>query len=352
MPRKLGIHILPVRDWPSRDRAAWTLALRSGSILDDGGKLARYPKRQKDRFKSAYGRWLGFLAEFCPEVQVESGVDHFARETLSNFVDRISATLAPFTVRAYLTDLLTVARAIGPDHDFKALWAATRHIWRTARPAKEKRSLLVPSRDLYKLGFDLVGSALNEVDLLDAAGTFRDGIMIALLAARPVRLSNLTSIEIDLHLERPGEQYWLMFPAHEVKNRRPLEFPLPHALTVSMDRYLTHHRPLLVSAGRQQSDTEPFNALWVSSRGSRLKGRKIWEIIRQRTYERFGHPINPHLFRDAAATSIAIEDPGHVGIITAILGHSSYRTAECYYNQATSLEAARRLQDVIGAYRS
>ena len=30
--------------------------------------------------------------------------------------------------------------------------------------------------------------------------------------------------------------------------------------------------------------------------------------------DRFGHALNPHLFRDCAATSIAIEDPDHVRI--------------------------------------
>jgi integrase len=73
--------------------------------------------------------------------------------------------------------------------------------------------------------------------------------------------------------------------------------------------------------------------------------------ICERTRERFGRPINPHLFRDAAATSIAIEDPEHVGIVVAILGHSTIKTSERYYNQATGIDAARHYQNVIAAYR-
>jgi hypothetical protein len=71
-----------------------------------------------------------------------------------------------------------------------------------------------------------------------------------------------------------------------------------------------------------------------------------------RTRARFGHPVNPHMFRDAAATSIAIEDPAHVGMVAAILGHTNPQTAERFYNQAGSLEAGRCLQAVIQSSRS
>ena len=75
------------------------------------------------------------------------------------------------------------------------------------------------------------------------------------------------------------------------------------------------------------------------------------KIITKRTASWFGSPVNPHSFRHAAATSIAVEDPEHVGIIVRILGHSSLRTAELHYNMATSIEAARRYQKHIARLR-
>ncbi len=63
-------------------------------------------------------------------------------------------------------------------------------------------------------------------------------------------------------------------------------------------------------------------------------------------------PVNPQLFRDCAATSIAIEAPDHVGIIMPVLGHARATTGERYYNQARSLEAARRFQAVIDGFRN
>jgi integrase/recombinase XerD len=62
------------------------------------------------------------------------------------------------------------------------------------------------------------------------------------------------------------------------------------------------------------------------------------------TKTRFGHAINPHFFRDCAATSIAIEDPAHVYVTQSILGHTSIETSE---RHAQSLEAIRRCEKRI-----
>jgi integrase len=350
MPRKLTLDLVPERDWPEADRAAWHAALRPGDPLDDPGHLAGRDAERIAKLSAAYGRWLGFLGERGIDWHSARGIDYFTRENVAPFVARLSADLAPCTVRAYLTELTTVAQALAPNRGFDVLKGATRHIWRTAKPVADKRGRIVSSRDLYDLGLDLMQEARARTTPLKAAGAFRDGLMIALLAARPVRRRNLASIEIDQQLMRHGDLYWLAFPAEEIKTGRALEFPLPRALTGPMERYLTHYRPLLAArTGRWKN--EPGKVLWISSDGSRLKAGRMHRRICERTQERFGKPINPHLFRDAAATSIAIEDPEHVGIVVAILGHSTIKTSERYYNQATGIDAARRYQNVIAAYR-
>ena len=61
--------------------------------------------------------------------------------------------------------------------------------------------------------------------------------------------------------------------------------------------------------------------------------------------------INPHLFRDCAATTIAIEDPPHVRIASQLLGHRTFSTTEKYYNQARGLEASRIMQNHVLSLR-
>jgi integrase/recombinase XerD len=63
--------------------------------------------------------------------------------------------------------------------------------------------------------------------------------------------------------------------------------------------------------------------------------------IEVHTRRAFGRTINPHLFRDCAATSVAVHDPEHVRIASVVLGHAWASTTEKYYNQAQMLTAAR-----------
>ena len=47
------------------------------------------------------------------------------------------------------------------------------------------------------------------------------------------------------------------------------------------------------------------------------------------------------LYRSCAASSIAVDAPGDVDSIPAVLGHGSPKTAEKHYNLTGSLEASR-----------
>jgi integrase len=89
----------------------------------------------------------------------------------------------------------------------------------------------------------------------------------------------------------------------------------------------------------------------VSRDATALGFGTIAHHIKRHTRAAFGKAVNPHLFRDCAATSIAIVDPVHVRIIAAILGHSTMDTSERYYNQARGLEAGRRYQDTVAGLR-
>jgi hypothetical protein len=61
---------------------------------------------------------------------------------------------------------------------------------------------------------------------------------------------------------------------------------------------------------------------------------------------------NPHLFRDCTATTIAIAEPGQIGVERDLLGHASLHTTNAYYNQARSIEASRLYSTVLSAART
>ena len=350
MGRKLPVRVVAFDDWPAADRHTWSRARAKGNVLDELGGLSAIAEIQIPQLLFAYGRWLGYLADYEGLQSIASGVDYLSRECLSGFLHLLKTHLAPCTTRNYMTSLRSVAHAMSPGANLSDLDAATRRVWRNARPVKDKRSRIVPARDLWQLGLDLIDTCDECTTRPKRLGQYRDGLMIALLASRPIRRKNLAQIEIGHHLRRIGDVHWLLFEAQDMKNRRSLEFPLPRQLTQPMQHYLDDIRPKLKGQhGRWKADVGRL--LWVGEGGSEMKGGRISDRIYRRTDERFDHPIGPHLFRDAAATSIAELDPKHVGMIRAILGHTSLATSEIHYNHAGSLEAARRLQNAVADLR-
>ena len=77
----------------------------------------------------------------------------------------------------------------------------------------------------------------------------------------------------------------------------------------------------------------------------------IYFRVRDVTEREFGIARNPHSFRDSIPTSLAIDDPKHVGAASTILGHADPRVTERHYNLAKSIEAVRDHQKTIRGLR-
>jgi len=171
-----------------------------------------------------------------------------------------------------------------------------------------------------------------------AALQAQTAVAIEILLMAALRISNLAMLDIEI-------------PASETKTRQqPIEMPWPEALVASLETYLSCHRGVLVRL-RRGSTPAAGGALWVSRKGSPMSRSSIYAHVTARTRDGLGRPVNPHLFRDCAATSIAIDDPRHIGIATPLLGHRSASTTEKYYNQASAVEASRTMQTFLLALR-
>ena len=138
--------------------------------------------------------------------------------------------------------------------------------------------------------------------------TYRDGLLIATLAARQLRLGNLTGLTLGRTLVQQGDGWWIQIPAAETKTKDPIEEPWPEMLVPHLETYLTDHRAGIVAL--RGSDSGALgDALWLSMHGLPMNDNAIYIRIVARTREGLGQAINPHLFRVCAATSIAIDDP-------------------------------------------
>lgn len=336
---------IPIHDWPECDRKALNTALQPSSILDDHGSLSHLCVEAVENLMRYYGRWLRYLCSQNLFDPTRSGVEFLSPDLLRGYIAMLRSNLASATVANYVAELGRLALLFRSETDWGFVQTTARQLRRNAQPVRDSRTRCRPSKELYELGLKLMKTAEAQSDPIGRAREFRNGLIISLLAARPLRIRNLAMIAMHRHLQLRGERYWVHFEPVETKNRRPLDFYWPESLHNALIQYLEIHRPIL--AGSYFKNCNLGDRLWVI----RDRGHFHY-IITTKTAEHFGKPVYPHLFRHAAATSTAIEDPKHVGIIMTILGHASFRTAEKYYNKATSIDAARRYQNYIGELRS
>jgi integrase/recombinase XerD len=330
----------PVVEWPSRDRAAWAAAFIPGDPLAPSGLASQWASVSCRLIENGYGRWITWLderGELDPLAAPEARITH---ERVKAFAADLRAATAAYSVQTRLQQLGNALRAMAPAGDWQWILRAADRIRSKAKSVRNKRARLQSPDHLAALGKRLMAEAASIPDRMQAAMTYRDGLIIALLAHRPIRGRNLTMISCGRHLVRRSSVWWLMFEATETKAGRPLEFPLPAYLGPYLERYLSTYRPHLLSGGRKPNPSQ--SPLWISRFGTPMVYASIAHGVRRRTRTDFGTALSPHLFRDCAATFIAILDPEHVRIIAVILGQSTLAIAEKHYIQAQGLEAGRR----------
>jgi integrase/recombinase XerD len=344
-PRNKGAtnRCMPVAEWPPLDRAAWAAALRPGDPFEPGGLAAGWSAATRTMTESGYGRWATWLARrdlLDPLVPPDARV---SRERVSAYMADLRAEVGDFTVQGRLQQLGDALRTMVPDQNWHWILRAANRLRCQAVSVRNKRSRLQSPDRLVALGKQLMAQADSVAERAphERAVTYRDGLIIAFLAYRPIRARTLTAIALGRQLVPRNGSWWLMFGPKDTKSRQKLEFPFPAELVPHLERYLAIHRPALLSRGGRRPPAS-IDALWVSQNRTAMVYAAIAYWVHRHTQAAFGAPLSAHLFRDCAATSIAIFDPEHVRIIKTILGHATHTVAEKHYNQATGLEAGRR----------
>jgi integrase/recombinase XerD len=337
-----------VEQWPPADGRDWEAAITKGDILEPGGGGANWAPFSRRKIAKGYARWLTWLESHRLLDPKAAPADRITPERVRDYVAELRHINAPYTVLARVQELYQAMRVMAPERDWAWLRRIEARVRHRAVSVRNKRQRFVPSEALLSFGVELMTLAEDPASgsLLKRACRYRDGLMIALLAARPLRRRNFARIEIGRHLIHEHGEYWLRFEKSETKTGEPVETPVPAGLVPELERYVAEYRVFLLQrANRSSSDCRQSNsALWISVHGMAMTEIGIYFAIAQLTMRRFGHVVSPHLFRDSAATSIAIEDPEHVHIVRSALGHRSLESGERHYVQARMLEASRRYQ--------
>jgi integrase/recombinase XerD len=336
----------PVDQWPQRDQLRWQAALQAGDLLEPGGCRVGHSRCSNRAMVKGYGRWLAWLdSRGLLDAQVAPG-DRITPDRVRTYIADLEAENASGTVIARLIELKIMAAIMDPERDWSWIYRFASSMRARHKPARPKRHRLVHVERLLNLGLDLMATAENETTTLRRFKAYRDGLIIALLASRPLRLRNLAGLILDHTLLQRGEGWWIQIPAAETKTNDAIEVPWPEMLVPHLETYLADHRSGIAALRNSRTGTAS-NAIWLSMYGSPMTDNGIYDRIVARTREGLGQPINPHLFRDCAATSIAIDDPEHVGIASRLLGHRTGSTTERYYNQARGVQASRLMQSYL-----
>src|SRR5262249_48751116 len=145
---------------------------------------------------------------------------------------------------------------------------------------------------------------------------------------------------IGKQLVKSGALWALDIGAEDVKNRQALDFSISAELSARIDLYLEKFRKRIPGANNH-------NGVWASNKGRPMDDGSIYDMVRRRTRQQFGFPVNLHRFRHAAVTFWSIQDPKNVRGGKDLLGHASFTPTEKHYLMAQSRVAGRRFAKIV-----
>lgn len=338
---------LTIENWPREDRAAWERLLAPGRLLRPGGAFAALRPATVWSYEQSYGHWLAFCQKEGVDLDALLPAARVTDARLLAWVEEM-ADLADTTRHARLVGLRRVVTSIAPETPQPLLRDLCRHAeWKANRQVRRRKiGRVIPTADLVKAGLAHLDAVEGE-SFRDAI-RFRDGLMIAFLALLPIRIGNFRDLEIGRSFLIRQRGFDVVLEGDVYKTHTVLETEVPALLKPHVARYLEIFRPILLAKAEAA-----HGFLWANDWGRPYSFGNLGARITRLTKAMVGVGISPHLFRDAAATTIARARPAQARAVAGVLGHRTLRTADRHYNQARCLDASRQypayIEDALAA---
>lgn len=335
--------LLPLEAWPAADREMWARLTRQASPFDDPGPLAHLAEATQGMSRSAYGKWLSWIAQTDPaalDLRPE------ARATLERFLSWLQANnhLTPSGQHTYAGNALRALFKAFPGQDWSGHWHAVKSLDHAQKRfgSRRKDGRILDSGMVLQRALQLAEAAESERHALPRALQQRNGCLLAFLTLIPLRRRALAGLRLGQSLLQTEGGFWVEVSPEMSKTATRWSAQVPDSLVPVLTRYLDDTRPWLLARSDMSTDR-----LWITKDGKPLTDTALSTLIRHQTRSLFGIELSPHLFRDMAATTLARHSPADARLIRPLLAHASHQTAERHYNHAKGIEVGRFLAEVI-----
>lgn len=328
--------VLPFAQWPDNDRSAWEQGCLPSDPFDTPRRGATLRTATLLKYRQGYGCWLAFLRR---EDLLARDALPLARVTpalLRRYLRALrSRGNSDYTIIGRFAELAGALRIMVPDADVSWIQKPFGVTVYAALP-KRCRAKLIPDSDvLFAWGIEMMDAARTSGSDNDAAPLYRDGLLIAMLAARGRRRRSMAALRHGTEITERDGFYRIELAPDQVKTNRPDSFNLPEMLTPHIQYYLTTVRPQLLR-GRVS------DVFWITRYGTPMAGPNITNQIVRRTRRRFGQGFGPHRFRHAIATTAAVRVPGDPRLAADLL-NITLPVVKAHYAMPGQASAVRML---------
>jgi integrase len=188
-------------------------------------------------------------------------------------------------------------------------------------------------RDLLLLPYRLLKRAESGSLLArEAAILVRAAVAIELEIMCPIRLQNLSEIDVDTDLARSrsgkGASVNLFIPGKRTKNGEDIELELPRQSVALIDLYLAKYRNQLILPQHRGSGPR---YLFPRPDGTAKVGRVLASTICTVMQRELGMKFNVHLFRHLDCFLYLKSHPGQIDVMRRVLGHRDGETTRRFY---------------------
>ncbi len=320
--------------WPAVDRQLWERGLVPGDILDEANYASKLRPATLKSIITGYRGWLVFLTANDLLDPVVSPAERVTRTNVRAYFRYLRDGHSNASVIQRMSELRQALRILHPDADFKWLTSPRGRSLESLMPVVPKPIQIIDTKVLYEWGRSMMTQAAEKADPEHRRLEYRNGLLIAIFAARAPRVKSMASLHLGTTALRNGPSYRLIFAHEDIKTNRHLEYDTPMGLSVAIDHHIVAMRAELVTG-------EDHGWFWVNQYGEPLSKAEIGDMIQRKSTEAFGKTFGPHRFRHALGTTAPLKDQAHPGVAAAILGISG-RMVEQHYNRATQANVAAK----------